>query len=124
MEISFNPSHWPHVPVWLWPAVWWNLFWLRKYAAAQEAQILFQIQADGRIVITHVSDDKNDLRAWLWGQQQVYREHWIPMDDPSGEAHLCSIRYWTPRFMARGHLTKFISKRKGFPIAPAIEDSS
>ena len=124
MEITFNPRHWPHVPVWLWPLVWWQLYRLRRAADAQNVRVLFEITREGLVYVTHVSDHKDDLRAWLWAQQQVYRAHWIPMHDPSGEAHLCSIRYWTPRFMERGHLTNFISKRGGFPVAPAIDDSS
>ncbi len=124
MEISFNPAHYAHVPVYFWPWIWWQLFWLRGWAEATRRDVLFEIAANGRVHVVLISDDKADLRAWMQAQKRVYRDHWTPMHDASGEAHLGSFHYWMGRFMACGQRVNFISRRIGFDPAPAIEDSS
>ena len=90
---------------------------------ANPQPFLYRIEPTGQVVV-YLLPGQTDLNAWLYQQAQVYRDHWAPMHDPSGEAHLNAIRYWTPRFMARGHLIDFISGREGFDPAPAIDDSS
>ncbi|MEM7494422.1 MAG: hypothetical protein AAF296_13665 [Pseudomonadota bacterium] len=121
--ISFNPYTWPDMPIWLWPIVWWQLLKLQAEMRADPQPFLYQIEPNGQVIVYFLPDE-TDLNAWLYQQSQIYRDHWVPMHDPSGEAHLSAIRYWTPRYMARGHLINFISQRTGFDPAPAIEDSS
>ena len=122
-QISFNPYTWPDMPIWLWPVVWWQLLKLQAEMRADPQPFLYQIEPNGQVIV-YLLPDQTDLTAWLYQQAQTYRDHWAPMHDKSGEAHLSAIRYWTPRFMAQGHLINFISGRTGFALAPAIEDSS
>lgn len=124
MEISFNPKHYAHVPVYFWPWVWWQLFWLRGWAEASDHEVLFEIAPNGRVHVVFISDDKADLRAWMNRQPQLYRDHWTPMHDTSGEAHLGGVHYWTGRVMESGERVAFVSGRTGFDPAPAIKDSS
>ncbi|MEO1642170.1 MAG: hypothetical protein AAFR74_02460 [Pseudomonadota bacterium] len=96
------------MPVWLWPVVWWRLIWLRAHLRASGRGALYRIQPDGRIQV-YLSPDETDGTAWLYQQSQLWRDHWTPMQDKSGEAHLGSIRYWTPLHGTRSphefHLT-------------------
>ena len=122
-QISFNPYTWPDMPIWLWPIVWWQLLKLQAEMRANPQPFLYCVEPSGQVIV-YLLPDQTDLTAWLYQQRQIYRDHWVPMHDKSGEAHLNPIRYWTPRFMERGHLINFISQRTGFDPAPAIEDSS
>ncbi|MEM1088000.1 MAG: hypothetical protein AAGH90_09730, partial [Pseudomonadota bacterium] len=97
MQIRINPRDWAHVPVWLWPFVWWQLIRLRAQVCKTGQDGFYQITSDGHIHI-YFAPDRSDLNVWLYQQRQAYLDHWVPMHDKSGEAHLNSIRYWTPRF--------------------------
>ena len=122
-QISFNPYTWPDMPIWLWPIVWWQLLKLQAEMKSDPQPFLYQIEPNGQVIV-YLLPDQTDLTAWLYQQSHIYRDHWAPMHDKSGEGHLSAIRYWTPRFMARGHLINFISQRTGFDPAPVIDDSS
>ncbi|MEO1642761.1 MAG: hypothetical protein AAFR74_05445 [Pseudomonadota bacterium] len=125
MRANLHPSDWRDLPVYFWPLIWWQLFRLRR-ALAREVngdQALIWIEPTGRVRAC-LPRDETDINIWLHIQRTTWPAHFTPMNDPSGEAHLNAIRYWTPRFMERGHLTNFISRRSGFPVAPAIDDSS
>jgi nicotinamide mononucleotide adenylyltransferase len=124
MEITFNPRHYAHVPLIFWPYVWLQLFLLRQWSAAEDRQIVFEIDARGKVHVLLLSDDKADLRAWLAAQKTIYRDHWTPMHDASGEAHLCAYHYWMGRLMECGRRVHFKSNRGGIYPAPSIEDSS
>ena len=123
MQIRINPRDWAHVPVWLWPLIWWQLLRLRAHVRRTGQDGFYQIDADGRVHV-YLAPDRSDLNVWLHQQRQSYLDHWTPMHDPSGEAHLNAIRYWTPRFMECGERILYISWGKDFTPAPAIEDSS
>ena len=125
MSANLHPSDWRLLPVYFWPLIWWQLYRLRQLLAREPNgdKALIWITPTGRVRAC-LPPDTNEINNWLHIQRQTWHAHYTPMHDPSGEAHLCSIRYWTPRFMERGHLTNFISRRTGFPVAPAINDSS
>jgi hypothetical protein len=124
MEISFNPKHYTHVPMFFWPWVMIQLFLLRRWAQAEDRQIVFEIDVHGKVHVLLMSDDKSDLRAWLNAQRTVYRDHWIPMHNDSGEAHLCAYHYWMGRLMECGRRIHDKSNRAGEYPAPAIDNSS
>ena len=123
MQIRITPRDWAHVPVWLWPFVWWQLIRLRAHIRKTGQDGFYQIAPDGRVEI-YLAPDRSDLNVWLYQQRQTRLDHWTPMHDTSGEAHLNAIRYWPPRFMECGERILYISWGKDFRPAPAIEDSS
>ena len=123
MQIRINPRDWAHIPVWLWPLIWWQLMRLRAHVRKTGQDGFYQIMHDGRVDI-YLAPDRSDLNVWLHQQRQSYLDHWTPMHVTSGEAHLYAIRYWTPRFMECGERILYISWGKDFSPAPAIEDSS
>lgn len=123
MELSFNPRAYAHVPIFYWPWIWWQLFWLRGWSEAVRREIIFEIDTRGKVHVIFVSDDKRDLRAWMNAQKTVHRDHWTPMSDASGEAHLSAIHYWMGRIMECGQRVHFTSNRGGTYPAPTIEDS-
>ncbi len=124
MEIRFTLGQVAHVPVYFWPWVWWQLFWLRGWAEAVDRELIYEIAADGRVHVVALSDDKRDLRAWMSRQRKLYREHWTPMHDASGEAHLSAVHYWMGRFMACGRRLIWRWVRVVFRAAPPFKDSS
>ncbi|MEM1036008.1 MAG: hypothetical protein AAGI14_04525 [Pseudomonadota bacterium] len=51
MQIRINPRDWAHVPVWLWPFVWWQLIRLRAHVRKTGQDGVYQITHDGRVEI-------------------------------------------------------------------------
>ncbi|MBR9834530.1 MAG: hypothetical protein GYB42_04950 [Alphaproteobacteria bacterium] len=124
MEISFNPRHYAHVPVYYWPWVCWQLFWLRAWVRASGREVLFEISQTGRVCVVLIGDDPSDLRAWLGRRRGQPCAHHVAMDNASGEAHLCAIHYWMGRLMQRGALEIWVWVRVLARPLPAIIDTS
>ncbi|MEM1087324.1 MAG: hypothetical protein AAGH90_06310 [Pseudomonadota bacterium] len=125
MSANLHPSDWREFPVYLWPLIWWQLFRLRRTLAREPGgdQALIWIEPTGRVRAC-LPPDETDLNVWLHIQRTTWHAHHTPMHDKSGEAHLNSIRYWTPRFMVCGEQIIYISWGKDFTPAPTINDSS
>ena len=123
MDLTFNPRAYAHVPLLYWPWIWWQLFWLRGWSEAARREVLFEIDARGKVHVILISDGKDDLRAWMAAQRAIYRDHWTPMHDASGEAHLCALHYWMGRLMECGRRVHFKTERTGEYPAPIIDDS-
>lgn len=123
MDLTFNPRAYVHVPIIYWPWIWWQLLWLKGWSEAARREVIFEIAFNGKVHVLLLSDHKRDLRAWLNTQKTIYRDHWTPMHDASGEAHLCAIHYWMGRIMECGRRVHDKSNRIGAYPSPAIEDS-
>ena len=124
MDPRFSLQAVAHVPAYYWPWVWWQLFWLRLWCDSARREVLYEIQPDGRVVTFLISDDKTDLRAWMYQQRQVYREHWKPMHNASGEMHLGAYHYWMGRIMECGARFRTWVRKIVARAKPAFIDSS
>ena len=49
MQIRINPRDWAHIPVWLWPLIWWQLLRLRAHVRKTGQDGFYQIMHDGRV---------------------------------------------------------------------------
>ena len=124
MDLTFNPSHYQHVPVYYWPYVWWQLFWLRGWVRAIEREILFEIAPNGKIHITFLSDDKKDLRAWMWAQNESHPKHLDYCDNAAGDLDLNYFVYAMGKALERtGHFVRWIWVRIVLGDVPPFEDS-
>ena len=125
MDLTFNPSHYSHVPVYYWPYVWWQLFWLHGWVRAIEREILFEIAPNGKIHITFLSDDKKDLRAWMWAKQTERPKHLDYCDNAAGDLDLNYFVYAIGKALERtGHFTRWVWVRIVSRTTPPIQDSS
>jgi hypothetical protein len=125
MDLTFNPSHYSHVPVYFWPWIWWQLFWLRGWVRAIDRNILFEIAPNGRVHVTFLSDDKTDLRAWMWAKQTERPKHLDYCDNAAGDLDLNYFVYAMAKALERtGHFVRWAWVRLVLRITPPIQDSS
>lgn len=124
MDIRFTLAAVAHVPVYYWPWVWWQLFWLRGEVAATGRDVLYEIDGRGRVHVVMVADAPDDLRAWLGRRQREWRDHWDAMNDASGERHLSPIHYWMGRIMECGERVVWVSSQNVMRSVPAVCDTS
>ncbi|MEM9938943.1 MAG: hypothetical protein AAF768_08860 [Pseudomonadota bacterium] len=101
MEVRFTLSAVRHVPVYLWPWVWWQLLGIRNWCGLQQREVLWEVDPDGKVWVTYMSDDPRDLVAWFKCENKLYRAHWYALYNESGEMHLSGIHYWAGRLMTR-----------------------
>ncbi|MDG1826139.1 MAG: hypothetical protein P8H62_07720 [Henriciella sp.] len=124
MEISFNPKHYAHVPVYYWPWVWWQLVWLRGWAEGLRRDVLFEIAPNGKVHVIFWSDDRNDLRAWMWAQETAPRRHLDYMDNAAGDVDINYFVYAMGKALERtGHLVRWVWVRVVLRRVPPFEDS-
>ncbi len=124
MDIRFNPQGCAHVPVYYWPWVWWQLFWLRGWAEAVGREVLYEVLANGRVELVLVSDDKADLRSWMYRQAQSARPHLDYCDNADGALNADPIAVFMGRAMQRfGCFVRWVSARIVARALPAVDDS-
>ncbi len=125
MEIRFNPADYGHVPVLYWPWIWWQLFWLRGWCETTGRGVIYTIETSGHVSVHLVSDDRHDLRAWMYRQARVPRPHLDCCQDASGTQHLSPIeRAVTWVWERTGCLIRYVWVRLVLRQAPAVQDSS
>ncbi|MEO0550236.1 MAG: hypothetical protein AAFZ91_09960, partial [Pseudomonadota bacterium] len=79
MEVRFTLSAVRHVPVIYWPWVWWQLLGIRNWCGLQQREVLWEVDPDGKVWVTYVSDDPRDLVAWFKRENKLYRAHWYAL---------------------------------------------
>ncbi len=125
MHLRFDPSNFAHVPVYYWPWIWWQLFWLRSWCEATDREVLYEVPPNGRVELVLISDDKMDLRAWLYRQSQAPRPHLEHCNNADGALGADPIAVFIGRQMERfGCFIRWawaeIAPRK----PPVLQDSS
>ena len=125
MEISFNPKHYSHVPVYYWPWIWWQLVFLRGWAEGLRRDVLFEIAQNGKVHIVIWSDDKHDLRAWMWARQAERPKHLDYCDNATGDLDLNYFVYAMGKALeCTGYFTCWVWVRIVPRGVPPFEDSS
>ena len=125
MDLTFNPRNYAHVPVYFWPWIWWQLFWLRGWVRAIDREILFEIDVRGKVHVVMLSDDRNDLRAWMWARQAERPKHLDYLDNAAGDLDLNYFVYAMGKALERtGHFIRWVWVRLVLRIIPPIQDSS
>ena len=123
MEPRFTIRAVAHVPLYFWPWVWWQLFWLRAWTEATGREVLFEIRENGRVEVFMIADDERDLRSWMILQASARRPHLEALEEvPPGVSLI-------PVFMGKaleryGCLERWIWVRVVLRAAPPIADSS
>ncbi|MDJ0920104.1 MAG: hypothetical protein QNI84_03185 [Henriciella sp.] len=124
MDIRFTLAAVQHLPVYLWPWVWWQLFAVKRWCRVNKRKVLWQADENGKVWVTFVSDDPKDLTAWCHQQNKLYRPHWYALYNESGEMHLSAIHFWMGRIMECGERLMYRAVSQAARTTPAIEDSS
>ncbi|MDJ0921791.1 MAG: hypothetical protein QNI84_11730 [Henriciella sp.] len=124
MDIRFSIAAVRHLPVYLWPWVWWQLFAVKRWCRINKRKVLWQADETGKVWVTYVSDDEKDLTAWCHQQNKVYRAHWRAMYNESGEMHLSAIHFWMGRIMECGERCVGHVRVEVECALPAVQDSS
>ena len=124
MDIRFTLEGVAHVPVYYWPWVWWQLFWLRAWAAAARREVLYEIAPNGRVHVVLLSDDPRDLRSWLQQQAGAPRAHLVYCDNADGAVDTPDIALlMTAALEATGHLIRYVWVRIVLRPVPPFLDS-
>lgn len=125
MDPRFTLAQVAHVPVYYWPWVWWQLFWLRAWCEASGREVLYEIQPDGRVVTLIVSDDLDDLTSWL---RRAETEGWAHHEAMYPDRFTLGVAVIPILFATAlerfGHLIRYVAKWSIARPGPAIEDSS
>ena len=124
MDVRFTLSAVAHLPVYLWPWVWWQLFAIKRWCRVNERQVLWEADERGKVWVTYVSDDPRDLVAWFKRENKLYRAHWAAMHNASGEMHLSGVYYWMGRLMECGERLALPPVLEPERAQPVFQDSS
>ncbi|MDJ0922500.1 MAG: hypothetical protein QNI84_15335 [Henriciella sp.] len=124
MDIRFTLAAVQHLPVYLWPWVWWQLFAVKRWCRINKRKVLWQADENGKVWVTFVSDDPKDLTAWFHQQNDIYRPHCYAMYNESGEMHLGAIHFWMGRIMECGERLMRRVVSRAARVLPDVQDSS
>ena len=125
MPVIFNPHHFAHVPLWLWPVLLIRLVRVVLWSKASGRNVLFTVTPDAQLIIHYIDDDPNDLNGWLYRQAQAPKPHLYPCENASGELHLPYILIAVTRMMeATGYMEIWIWVRIVARRLPAIINTS
>ena len=125
MTILIDPRNYAHVPVGYWPFLFlrlWALYWWTRH---HDLDVVYDVTADGRIVVHFVSDDPRDLRAWMYRRQHRVPAHHYACGKDGGELHLPDFVILVTMMMeATGFMERWIAVRHIVRRAPDFADSS
>jgi len=125
MPVIFNPHHFAHVPLWLWPVLLLRLVRVVLWTKASGRNVLFTVTPDAQLIIHYVDDDPNDLNGWLYRQAQAPKPHLYPCENAAGLLHLPYILIAVTRMMeATGFMEIWIWVRIVARRLPAIINTS
>ncbi len=124
MEIRFNPLHYAYVHPLLWPVVFLRLWQLWWWTWLHQREVIYEVLPCGHVAVLLVSDDPQDLRAWMARQTQAARPHLGYMDNADGALDASAIAVYVGKAMQRfGCFIRWVSGRRVVRALPVIDDS-
>ena len=68
MEFALQSRFYAHVPVYLWPWVWWQIWQTMRWSDATGRAVAFSINQNGHLYVDFVADDPHAPKAWVPGE--------------------------------------------------------
>ncbi len=79
-EHRWHILYYEHVPLWLWPAVWWQLWQIDRWTQKFERQVFVEVDPDGTVYSVYWEGMEHE---WDEETGEIIRNGWRPDDlDP------------------------------------------